>query len=142
MKWFEKQIFHIYGGITSTSRLQTSLLKDIAITHSKTNRTFKNIVFSGMKVFKVGNTLIMESCSEKYDLADPKDVGELQRMMFEDDEADLQDDIDDEEDTDGEYVVESREGDSDTEQDASDDDDYDENGSNLDDKNFFWKRKK
>ncbi|KAG5897030.1 hypothetical protein JTB14_021752 [Gonioctena quinquepunctata] len=90
----------------------------------------------------VGNTLIMESCSEKYDLADPKDVEELQRMMFEDDEADLQDDIDDEEDTDGEYAVESREGDSDTEQEASDDDDYDENGFNLDDNNFFLEEKK
>ncbi|KAG5862121.1 hypothetical protein JTB14_011701 [Gonioctena quinquepunctata] len=81
--------------------------------------------------------MIMESCSKKYDLADPKDVEELQRMMFKDDEADLQDDIDDEEDTDGEYAVESREGDSDTEQEASDDDDYDENVSNLDDNNFF-----
>ncbi|KAG5887297.1 hypothetical protein JTB14_007024 [Gonioctena quinquepunctata] len=83
----------------------------------------------------------METCSEKYDLADPEDVEELQKMMFEDDEADLQDDSDDEEDTDCEYAVESREGDSDTEQEASDDDDYDENGSNLDD-TFFFSREK
>ncbi|KAK9700597.1 hypothetical protein QE152_g31127 [Popillia japonica] len=57
---------------------------------------------------------------KEYHPADPKDVEELQRMMFEDDEQDdLQDDFDDEEDTDGEYAVKSREEDSDTEQEAS-----------------------
>lgn len=84
----------------------------------------------------------MASSKKKYDLDDPKDVEELQRMMFEDDEADLQDDFDDEEDTDAEYEVEPRESDSDTEQEASDNDDYDENGSNTDDTNYFFGREK
>lgn len=84
----------------------------------------------------------MASCSKTYDLTNPKDVEEVQRMMVEDDEGDLQDDFDDEEDTDGEYEVEPRKGDSETEQEASDDDDYDTNGSNTDDNKLFFGREK
>lgn len=81
----------------------------------------------------------MANRSKEYNLEDPKDVEELQRMMFEDDEDNVQDDFDDEEDTDGEYEFEQREGNSDTEQEASDDG---TDGSDTDDNDMFFGREK
>lgn len=45
--------------------------------------------------FRSSENLVMASCINKYDLEDPEEFEELQRMKFEHDEADLQDEIDD-----------------------------------------------
>lgn len=53
---------------------------------------------------------------------DPKDVEELQRMIFEDDEADFQDHFYDEGSTNREYEVDPRSGDSDQNRSDTDND--------------------
>lgn len=64
----------------------------------------------------------MASGSKKYDLENPKDVGEVQIMMFKDNDADIQGHFEDEQNRDGEYELVSCKGGSDTEQEATDDD--------------------
>lgn len=66
----------------------------------------------------------MANRDRKYNLMNPKDVEELQRLVLEDRDEDFVEDFEDEVDTEGEDEVETRQGNSDTEED--DDEDVDD----------------
>ena len=76
----------------------------------------------------------MDSNKKVFDLTNPKDIEEVQRILFEDSDENLEEDFEDEVDTEGEDATEIRQEDSEMEE----DDDENEGVITEKDENYFF----